>query len=119
MKIFVVNIYYDVAEQPGINRVFKLKEDGKQEEIIKEEIMYERSGIVVLVCKNETEIMQLLQAQICDRINAFELVSETDIDELKEMEERVEVMQTNTGGEAGEMEKIGELTGRIIFQIGI
>lgn len=106
MKVYVVNVFYNETEQPQVNRIFELDEDGTQKEIQKETILYEKGGTVVLACEDESQIMDTLQARISDQITRFELVSETD---LTPEEGTMQLMG------------VGEETpvGQIIFQSGI
>lgn len=106
MKIFVVNVFYneDLEAQTQISRVFKINEQGEQEEIQTEEVLFEKSGTVVLACRDESNIMQTLRALISDKITDFELVSVTDLEESQ--------MQGMMEGEPEEL-------GKIILQIGI
>jgi len=105
MKVYVVNVFYNEVEQPQVNRIFKVNKDGTQEEVIKETVIYERCGTVVLACESATDIMPLLQARISDQVKSFELVSETNLT----------APTAQTQGIDGEP----ELTGEVIFQIGI
>lgn len=113
MQVFVVNVFYNEADQPQVNRVFQLNEDGTQKEITKEELLFEKSGTVVLACEDATQIMGTLQQRISDKITSFELVSETDLTPQPEESGTMQVLAE------GETPPETEPVGQIIFQMGI
>lgn len=113
MKVFVVNVFFNEIEQPQVNRVFQLAEDGTQKEIVKEELLFEKSGTVVLACEDEIKIMDTLKQRISDKITSFELVSETDL--TPPVEEPATMQVLSEGETLPETEPVGQ----IIFQMGI
>ena len=111
MKIFVVNILYNEENEPDsqVTRVFKKDTDGTMTEIQKEQVLYEKGGVVVLMCADENSIMGILQERISDKITNFEIAQEFIV---TEPEPGVMGVMTMGEGEA-------DTEGIIIFQSGV